>query len=208
LCATSEQLDWLRDRVLAEWSEWRGPGQLRELFASRFKPADEGQAAREARPFTTPRYEEIRDASGNVLAVRFLPGSAPLALPAADTDARTECREMLSNILSAARSMPRGLHAVVKPHPACGRCNGNGWLDTDAGIRCECTFAPVREKTTAQLEAELEAAKTPGRHEQEHEAEVAVEEAKLMKLNPNYRPPNRAGRHQGVVLGAERFLLQ
>ncbi len=37
MCATEQEAIWLRERVYAEWDDWRGPHELRALFCRRFR---------------------------------------------------------------------------------------------------------------------------------------------------------------------------
>jgi hypothetical protein len=40
MCSNEDQVRWLVPRVLAICNEWPGPLVLRQIFCSRFKPAD------------------------------------------------------------------------------------------------------------------------------------------------------------------------
>jgi hypothetical protein len=41
ICETPEQAMWLTSRAVRSWSKWQSVRELRTLYASRFKPADE-----------------------------------------------------------------------------------------------------------------------------------------------------------------------
>ncbi len=233
MCSSVEQLDWLRDRVLTEWSAWEGPGKLRELFASRYKPADERPAANEHGPFITPRHEVITDANGNVRGVRLLSGTEPPRLPPAGMDAEvaSECVAMVKHV-GGSHPVPRPDRFDVAPVPTdknCPRCHGSGWLITDE-MRCECTWRPrpnpIKIPALAELEAEFRRSLDGGRREPvktavERELEIAMamtpkrtkqeEEAELieLKLKTGYRGPNDpVGTHKETPLGSAPFLVQ
>jgi hypothetical protein len=73
LCATQEQLDWLVSTVVAKLSEWPGPGALRGMFCTRFKPldgieancsiagftAEDGEAAASYQQIEAPRAQKM-----------------------------------------------------------------------------------------------------------------------------------------------------
>ena len=229
MCGSVDRVEWLRDQVLQQWAKWEGPGALRELFSERFKPVDDKPAAREYEQLPAPRYREIRNGNGDVLGVQLLSGPAPRTLLSApETDARAELKQLVGRLTVDAKPLSHSIE-LVPANRECTRCAGTGWLDASAGIRCSCVFPSrlqpqhqqkiaalegqlieqvgVDRRELAQLEAELEAAKTKKRTKQEQAARVSELKAAFLKLHPDYREPNE-GKHREVVVGSEAYLVQ
>jgi len=76
LVETEEQLDWLVERALKLYARWPGPGELRALYCSRFKPKDGAEAYSEmyqsgfphesARPEIPAKREVVTTADGEL----------------------------------------------------------------------------------------------------------------------------------------------
>jgi hypothetical protein len=237
MCPSAEAGIWLRERVLAKWSEWEGPGPLRELLSERFKPADQPRAVHEYDPFVIPRYREIIDADGNVLGVKLLGGANPRMLPAAGTDVEvaSECVALVKHV-TGSHLTPRANRFDVAPVPAdknCPRCHGSGWLIPDE-MRCDCTWRPrpkpIHVPDTPELRDEFSSSRLAfevaiaGRafetkadrelksamtpQRSEAEKDALVNALKAEMARRDYRPPEGLGPQREIPVGSEKFLVQ
>src|SRR5262245_60139338 len=77
--STDEQLDWLGRRVVALFTEWPGPRELRAIFCARFKPADGFEVPSAAFPEGVP--SELSVPYGNLGISADSPNSPKLSAP-------------------------------------------------------------------------------------------------------------------------------